>query len=191
MAKIGDDVIRPMMRALDDAPVHLRSLKGVATRLKLKQHTNRDGVGDVDKFDDKPDLPSKPPVHRPKDSGSGDNGNKDGDTPTPDPDKRPYLDPKSRPSFRKKTVKDVWEEALRRGGGVVRDPNTDEIITWKPGDPRRGVWDMGHVPEAKYSEMHKRYVAGEMTPKEFRDWYNGAKHYRPETPSANRSHKFE
>lgn len=53
MAKIGDDVIRPMMRALDDAPIHLRSVKTAVIQLKAKQGRNRDGVGDVDKFDDK------------------------------------------------------------------------------------------------------------------------------------------
>ena len=35
-----------------------------------------------------------------------------------------------------------------------------------------GVWDMGHIPEAKYSEMHEAYMNGELTTKEFVDWYN-------------------
>lgn len=34
-----------------------------------------------------------------------------------------------------------------------------------------GVWDMGHIPEAKYSEMHEAYMNGELTTKEFVDWY--------------------
>ena len=68
---------------------------------------------------------------------------------------------------------------------------TDIVIEWKPGQPRKGVWDMGHLPEHKYSEMHKRYLDGELTPKEFRDWYNDPEHYRPELPNTNRSHKIE
>ena len=31
---------------------------------------------------------------------------------------------------------------------------------------------MGHIPEAKYSEMHEAYMNGELTTKEFVDWYN-------------------
>lgn len=43
-------------------------------------------------------------------------------------DNRPYLDPKNRPSFRKGVVEQVYADALKKGGGVVRDPLTDEII---------------------------------------------------------------
>ena len=35
------------------------------------------------------------------------------------------------------------------------------------------------------------YVNGEMTPAEFRDWYNTPEHYRVEHPNTNRSHKYE
>ena len=54
-----------------------------------------------------------------------------------------------------------------------------------------GVWDMGHIPEAKYLEMHEAYMNGELTTKEFVDWYNDPANYRPELPSNNRSHKYE
>nr|WP_307353002.1 GH-E family nuclease [Paenibacillus polymyxa] len=47
----------------------------------------------------------------------------------------------------------------------------------------KGVWDMGHVPGEKYPAMHKRYLDGELTPKEFRDWYNDPQNYVPELPS--------
>ena len=38
----------------------------------------------------------------------------------------------------------------------------------------REIWKggMGHIPEAKYSEMHEAYMNGKMTTKEFVDWYN-------------------
>lgn len=51
MTKIGDEVFRPIIRALDDAPVHMRQLRDVVDGLKAKQIRNRDGVTDVDKFD--------------------------------------------------------------------------------------------------------------------------------------------
>ena len=105
-------------------------------------------------------------------------------------DNRPYLNPNSRPSFRKGVVEKVFESA-RGKDGYVRDPYTKEIIDWKPGQPRKGVWDMGHVSDQKYSDVHKLYVEGKMTPKEFRDWYNDPTNYRPELPHTNRSHILE
>lgn len=101
---------------------------------------------------------------------------------------KPYAN--SRPSFRKGVVDEVWENA-KGPDGLVRDPNTGDIINWNPGESRKGVWDMGHIPEAKYSEMHEAYMNGELTKKEFVDWYNDPNNYRPELPSNNRSHKYE
>lgn len=103
-------------------------------------------------------------------------------------DTKPYTN--SRPSFRKGVVEEVWENA-KDPDGLVRDPNTGEVINWTPGESRKGVWDMGHIPEAKYSEMHEAYMNGELTTKEFVDWYNDPANYRPELPSNNRSHKYE
>ena len=101
---------------------------------------------------------------------------------------KPYAN--SRPSFRKGVVEEVWENA-KGPDGLVRDPNTGDIINWTPGQSRKGVWDMGHIPVAKYSEMHEAYMNGELTTKEFVDWYNDPANYRPELPSNNRSHKYE
>ena len=103
-------------------------------------------------------------------------------------DTKPYTN--SRPSFRKGVVEEVWENA-KGPDGLVRDPNTGEVINWTPGESRKGVWDMGHLPEAKYSEMHEAQMNGELTTKEFVDWYNDPANYRPELPSNNRSHKYE
>ena len=47
--------------------------------------------------------------------------------------------------------------------GVVRDPNTGEVIERTPGQPRKGVWDMGHMPSEKYSEVHEKYMNGDTT----------------------------
>ena len=106
-------------------------------------------------------------------------------------DNRPYLNPASRPSFRK-GVPEATFEAARGPDGLVRDPlYRDIIIEWKLGQPRKGIWDMGHLPQHKYSEMHARYLRGELTPSEFRDWFNNPAHYRPELPRTNRSHVLE
>ena len=91
---------------------------------------------------------------------------------------------------KKGVVEEVWENA-KGPDGLVRDPNTGEVINWTPGESRKGVWDMGHIPGAKYSEMHEAYMNGKMTTKEFVDWYNDPTNYRPELPSNNRSHRYE
>jgi NAD+--asparagine ADP-ribosyltransferase len=50
---------------------------------------------------------------------------------------------------------------------------------------------MGHTPENKYSVWNKKYIKGEITKEEFLNWYRNPNNYRPESPSANRSHKYE
>lgn len=60
-------------------------------------------------------------------------------------DTKPYTKPytNSRPSFRKGVVEEVWENA-KGPDGLVRDPNTGEVINWTPGESRKGVWGMGY-----------------------------------------------
>jgi hypothetical protein len=108
----------------------------------------------------------------------------------PAPDPRPYLKPESRPSLRQGVVDKVWKNA-KGPDGLVRDPNTGDVIKWTPGTPRRGVWDMGHVPGEKYHDKWLDYVARKLTPEEFRDWYNDPANYRPKLPSDNRGHRYE
>ena len=97
---------------------------------------------------------------------------------------------KNRPSYRKGVVEEVWESA-KGPDGLVRDPNTGDIINWTKGTPRDRVWDMGHRSGQEYHEMVDRFRIGKITKKEFFDWYNDPKNYYPELPSNNRSHRFE
>ena len=101
---------------------------------------------------------------------------------------KPYA--KSRPSYGKDQVEQVWERAKDPITGKVYDPSGAEII-WDRSKPRNGQWDMGHIPEAKYSEVHQKYMNGEMSKEEFLNWYRDPANYRPELPSTNRSHKYE
>ncbi len=101
-------------------------------------------------------------------------------------DPRPYLNPKNRPSFRKGIV-DKVREAFTDADGVLRDWR-GKPVDWQPGQPRAGIWDMGHKPGHKYSDVWRSYVNGEMTPQQFLDWYNDPKNYRVEFSSRNRAH---
>lgn len=101
-------------------------------------------------------------------------------------DPRPYLNPKNRPSFRKGIV-DKVRETFTDADGVLHDWR-GKPVDWQPGQPRAGIWDMGHKPGHKYSDIWRSYVNGEMTPKEFLDWYNEPRNYRVEFSSRNRAH---
>lgn len=101
-------------------------------------------------------------------------------------DPRPYLNPKNRPSFRKGIVDKVRDE-FTDADGVLHDWR-GKPVDWQPGQPRAGIWDMGHKPGHKYSDVWRSYVDGEMTPQQFLDWYNKPKNYRVEFSSRNRAH---
>ncbi|WP_297910664.1 HNH/ENDO VII family nuclease [uncultured Actinomyces sp.] len=101
-------------------------------------------------------------------------------------DPRPYLNPKNRPSFRKGIV-DTVREKFTDADGVLHDWR-GKPVDWQPGQPRAGIWDMGHKSGHKYSDIWRSYVNGEMTPKEFLNWYNEPKNYRVEFSSRNRAH---
>lgn len=101
-------------------------------------------------------------------------------------DPRPYLNPKNRPSFRKGIVDKVRDE-FTDADGVLHDWR-GKPVDWQPGQPRAGIWDMGHKPGHKYSDVWRSYVNGEMTPQQFLDWYIEPKNYRVEFSSRNRAH---
>lgn len=101
-------------------------------------------------------------------------------------DPRPYLNPKNRPSFRKGIVDKVRKE-FTDADGVLHDWR-GKPVDWQPGQPRAGIWDMGHKPGHKYSDVWRSYVNGEMTPQQFLNWYNEPKNYRVEFSSRNRAH---
>lgn len=62
MTRIGDEVFRPIIKALDDAPVHLRPVGDIPRLLKRQQRNNQDGVHDIDQT---PDGMPDGPVHGP------------------------------------------------------------------------------------------------------------------------------
>ncbi|RLJ30672.1 RHS repeat-associated protein [Chryseobacterium sp. 7] len=101
--------------------------------------------------------------------------------------KKPYS--KSRPSYGKGQVDEVWETAKQKNGKVY-DPNTGEELTWdKAIKPR--PWDMGHKTGHEYRKLHKDYMDNKITKEKFLEQYRNAKNYQPESKSANRSHKYE
>jgi hypothetical protein len=101
---------------------------------------------------------------------------------------KPYL--KSRPSYGKNQIEDVWNNHVNPITGASLDPSGN-TIKWDKTKPRGGQWDMGHIPGQKYSDMHKKYIDGEISLEDFLNWYRDPQNYRPELPSTNRSGLFE
>ncbi|GAA1484667.1 GH-E family nuclease [Brachybacterium fresconis] len=85
----------------------------------------------------------------------------------------------------------------------VRDTSTDanlvdlggkgkwKLIEWKPGQSRRNLWDMGHFPGAKYSQLRTDYLAGNISKKSFLARYHDVENYGVEDWRRNSSHEDE
>ncbi len=64
-------------------------------------------------------------------------------------------------------------------------------ITWKEGEDREGLWDMGHVPGREYKNLREEYLSHRITEEEFLKEYRDPNNYRVQDPSRNRSHVDE
>lgn len=101
---------------------------------------------------------------------------------------KPYS--KSRPSYAKKQVDEVWNKAKQTDGNVY-DPNTGELLKWDKSKPRNGQWDMGHKSGQEYKKLKKSYDDGTIPKDEFLKQYKDVNKYQPESTGSNRSRKFE
>ncbi|MGW9825521.1 Flp pilus assembly pilin Flp [Brevibacterium pityocampae] len=130
----------------------------------------------------------------------------------------PNTRPDRRPSYAPGQVEKVWEQSREQQiedyeNGNLWDESTppekpshppaeDSMwvldkngkwreITWKPGDSRQGVWDMGHLPGEEYRKLHEEYINGKITREDFLEKYRDPDNYQVEDPGRNRSHKDE
>ncbi|AZZ56367.1 HNH/ENDO VII family nuclease [Rathayibacter iranicus] len=63
-----------------------------------------------------------------------------------------------------------------------------KLIKWRPEQPRADLWDMGHIPTAKYADLRNQYLSHQITKKQFLDEYHDVENYQVEHPGRNRSH---
>jgi hypothetical protein len=90
----------------------------------------------------------------------------------------------NRPSHTDDAINDTYNNN-KDVDGKVYDPETGEEIIWSPGQPRQGVWSMGHKPHYEYRHLRKAYMEGRITKEEFLKYFNDPKYYRPETPTTS------
>ena len=93
---------------------------------------------------------------------------------------KPYSNPKRRPRYGKGQRDTVWENAKDENGRVY-DPKTGNEMNTNEN------WDMGHLPERRYADLHKDYMDGKIDKDQFLKEYRNPNNYRPELPSSNRS----
>jgi hypothetical protein len=95
-----------------------------------------------------------------------------------------------RVTLRQGTKKAIQDKAEKTPDGDYIDPNTDEVI------PKDGPFDYGHKPNHEWwrtqqEERERANGPNPMTRKEVIERENNPDQWQIESPSSNRSHKFE
>jgi len=93
----------------------------------------------------------------------------------------------------------LWVRVLDNVAGPdvhkVRLPDGTEgryrLIEWRPGELRKGLWDLGHRGSAKYSELRENYLSHRISKDDFLHQFGLAENYRVEDPLRNQSHVDE
>ncbi|WP_435770340.1 HNH/ENDO VII family nuclease [Nocardioides sp. SYSU DS0651] len=100
----------------------------------------------------------------------------------------PYAN--SRPDYGPDQIEDVWDNAKDANGDVwVLDENGNRVkVEWTPGDPRKGVWDMGHNPGSEYRDLLDDYLNHKISKEEFLERYRDPDNYTVQHPTRNQSH---
>lgn len=88
-----------------------------------------------------------------------------------------------RPYIRNDVRAEVEARAPKTPEGKFIDPNTGEVI--------EGKYDLGHKPGNEFRTEQAKAQAEGLTQKQFNDRMNNPDKYQIESPSSNRSHKFE
>lgn len=88
-----------------------------------------------------------------------------------------------RPYIRKSTREAVENAAQKNAKGQFLDPNTLQ--------PIEGKYDLGHKPGHEFRKEKARAQREGLSQKDFNDRMNNPDLYQIESPSSNRSHKFE
>ncbi|WP_081271936.1 HNH/ENDO VII family nuclease [Mycobacteroides immunogenum] len=66
--------------------------------------------------------------------------------------------------------------------------NGHRLIDWQPGEPQKGLWDMGHIDGREYRTLREAYLSGQMTFEEYIAEYRNPDNYRVQDWYRNRSH---
>ena len=93
------------------------------------------------------------------------------------------VDDLHRPYIRKNVRQQVEVNAPKTVDGKFIDPNTGMVI--------EGKYDLGHKPGNEFWREKAKAQSEGLTQKQFNDRMNNPDYYQIESPSSNRSHKYE
>ena len=99
----------------------------------------------------------------------------------------------TRPTFWNRTIVEVWERA-KGADGLVRDPNTGEVLEFLEMTPDGRVvrpWHMGHKPDHEWRLLQRTATEKGWTRERVVREYNNPDHYRPESGYENATHDWE
>ena len=109
----------------------------------------------------------------------------------------PYIKdgkPNGRPSptgkEKEKFINELYNKQVGKDG-ILRDPNTGEIIPWKPGDKMKGIVDIGHKSGKEYIKAFRKYQSGQWSLDKLKAFQSNTKNFYLEAARSNRSHVFE
>lgn len=117
--------------------------------------------------------------------------------PSKDLQNAPYIKdgkPNGRPGPTGKAKDDFLTELFEKQvgkDGVLRDPNTKEIIPWKPGEPMRNIVDVGHKSGKEYAKVFAKYQSGRWSLDKLKSFQSNPRNFYLESAGSNRSHIFE
>jgi hypothetical protein len=100
-----------------------------------------------------------------------------------------------RPEYDPGQVEAVWDAAPKHidesGKSYVEVFDVDGLpqrVYWEPGQPRKDLWDMGHVQGEEYRDLRRRYLEHEIPQEQFLAEYRDPDRYGVAHPGRNRSH---
>lgn len=102
------------------------------------------------------------------------------------PNGRPGPTGKAKEEF----LNDLYKNQVGKDG-ILRDPNTGQVLDWKPGDPMKNIVDIGHKTGKEYNKVFPKYQQGKWSLDQLKSFQSNPKNFQLEAASSNRSHFFE
>jgi hypothetical protein len=64
-------------------------------------------------------------------------------------------------------------------------------LTWDTARSRHDQWQMGHLPENSYQNLHQRFMSGEISYQQFLNEVRNPANYFPQAPTPNMGRHLE
>lgn len=100
-----------------------------------------------------------------------------------------YTDRDGERPVQKNMPEKVWKASMK--DGKVVDPFTRTELFWDRSQDRKTQWHMGHLPGKSYKETHRKFMAGEISYKEFTAEVRNIENYFAQEPGPNMGRRYD